>query len=279
MNECFGKYFILNGELRPAVEFESSMVYEGESVYEVLRIINGLPVFFYDHISRLESSTRYQKRIPLADTVTLRKDIARLLSSEEKGEINLKVVFNYNNENSNRLIYFIESVYPSPEQYNHGVYGILYHAERKDPESKVINHKLRSEIYHRLIMDNAYEALLVNRNNCITEGSRSNIFLINGDNLFSAPDNEILNGITRMHIIEICRENGIKVNYGCLKADRLMEYESAFMSGTSPVILPFNRIGGFEFNVNHRYIKLLRDLYLEKAEDSMRRFAGENSLT
>jgi len=279
MNESFGAFFILNGELRPAEEFDSSLIYEGESVYEVLRIIDGLPVFFYDHISRLESSARYQKKTSLADKVTLRKDIARLLSSEEKGDINLKVVFNYNKGKSNRLIYFLESVYPSPEQYNNGVYGILYHAERKDPESKVINHKLRSEIYHRLIMENAYEALLVNRQNCITEGSRSNIFFIKEDNLFSAPDNEILNGITRMHIIEICRENGIKVNYGCLKADRLMEYESSFMSGTSPVILPFNRIGEIEFNVNHRYSRILRDLYKEKAEESMRRFAGENPLS
>lgn len=272
MNECFGKYFILNGELRPAEEFDSSMVYEGESVYEVIRIINGLPVFFNDHISRLESSTRYQKQIPLADIVTLRKDIARLVSSGEKKEINIKVVYNYNNGNRNRLIYFLESVYPSPEQYNLGVYGILYNAERKDPESKVINHKLRAEIYHRLIMENAYEALLVNRYNCITEGSRSNIFLINEDKLFSAPDSEILNGITRMHIIEICREIGINVNYGCLKADTLMEYESAFMSGTSPVILPFNRIGEIEFNVNHRYIKLLRDLYLDRAAESMKNY-------
>ena len=95
--------------------------------------------------------------------------------------------------------------------------GILFFAERKDPESKVINHKLRSSIYHKLIHEGGYEALLVNENNLITEGSRSNIFFLKGETLVTAPDNVILNGITRKHILEICRENKIKVEFACVK--------------------------------------------------------------
>ena len=53
MAECFGKNFILNGELQPAVLFNNSLVYEGDSIYEVIRLINGTPVFFSDHMERL----------------------------------------------------------------------------------------------------------------------------------------------------------------------------------------------------------------------------------
>jgi branched-chain amino acid aminotransferase len=81
-----------------------------------------------------------------------------------------------------------------------------------------------------------------------------------------------------MHIIDICREKGIKLEFDCVTAERLTGYDSAFMSGTSPVVLPFCRIGNVNFNVSHRYIKLLRDLYLEKAEESMRNYSGENPL-
>lgn len=256
----------------PAELFDTSLVYEGESVYEVLRITRGMPVFFYDHVARLESSARYQKREILADAEELRKCMTLLLRSEKRMNVNLKIVFNYNNGKNNLIIYYLEPVYPSPSQYSEGVRGILYFAERKDPESKVINHKLRSEIYHRLIMENAYEALLVNRNNCITEGSRSNIFFIKGDTIFTAPDREVLSGITRMHIIDICREKGIKLEFDSVTSEQLKGYESAFMSGTSPIVLPFFRIGDIKFNVSHSYIKLLRDRYLEKAEESMRRF-------
>ena len=202
MNECYGKKFVLNGELQPADSFDNSLVYEGDSIYEVIRMVKGIPVFFYDHMERLETSARLQKRKMLAGTSVLKRDIINLSKSDRKKEVNLKIVFNYNKDSYNYLVYFIEPIYPTPEQYKKGVKGALFYAERKDPESKVINHRLRSEIYHKLILDGAYEALLVNNKNCITEGSRSNIFFIKGQTLFTAPEQSVLSGITRKHIIE-----------------------------------------------------------------------------
>jgi branched-chain amino acid aminotransferase len=275
MNECFGNYFILNGELQPAELFDNSLIYEGNSIYEVIRMVKGLPVFFNDHTGRLETSARLQKRTMLAEIKYLRKDIIALSRSEKKKEINLKIVFNYNNGSNNYLIYFIKPIYPSADQYKKGVKGILFFAERRDPESKVINHKLRSEIYYKLILERAYEALLVNNHNCITEGSRSNIFFIKGDNLITAPEKDVLSGITRKHILEICRETGVNVEFSCINADRITEYESVIMTGTSPVVLPFNCIDNKLFDVKHHLIVLLRNRYLVKAEESIRQFKLE----
>ncbi|MBK7133917.1 MAG: hypothetical protein IPH69_14175 [Bacteroidales bacterium] len=67
MRECSGKYFILNGELQPAELFDSTMVYEGESIYEVIRLMKGSPLFFADHMERLISSVRNQNNLMLAD--------------------------------------------------------------------------------------------------------------------------------------------------------------------------------------------------------------------
>ncbi|HRT48515.1 MAG TPA: aminotransferase class IV [Bacteroidales bacterium] len=272
MSECFGNYFIHNGTLQPVELFDNSFIYEGESIYEVLRMIRGLPVFFEDHFKRLETSTRHQKKLMLANREQLRKDILKLAEAEKIKDVNLKIVFNYNGVIGNYLVYFIEPVYPTAEQYTKGVKGVLFYAERKDPESKVINHKLRSEIYHKLIICGAYEALLVNRENCITEGSRSNIFFIKNNVLYTAPDRYVLGGITRKHIIEICGENDINVEFVCVNADKIKEYDSVFMTGTSPVVLPFRTIENFSFNVKHPYIGFLRNLLLERMEKSLRYF-------
>jgi branched-chain amino acid aminotransferase len=276
MNECSGNYFILNGSLQPSELFDNSMVYDGESVYEVLRIIKGLPVFFDDHADRLLTSAKLRKKVPLADMEMLRRDIIMLSESGKKSETNLKIVFNYSESGSKYLVYHIEPIYPSPEQYRKGVKGILYSAERNEPESKVINHKLRSEIYHKLILENAYEAILVNRKNCITEGSRSNIFFISGNRLFTAPDKSVLGGITRKHLLEISLENNIPVEFICAEAGRISEYESVFMTGTSPVVLPFHTIGTVRFSVRHHFIPLLRNLCMARAEESMKKFRGRS---
>jgi branched-chain amino acid aminotransferase len=274
-NECFGQKFILNGELQPCDLFDSSLVYEGDSVYEVIRMVKGNPVFFNDHLERLSTSVKHLGHEMLADFPALRRAIISLTRSDRKKATNLKIVFNYNSGVKNFLIYFIEPIYPTVEQYRNGVKGILFHAERQNPESKVINHKLRSAIYHRLILEGAYEAILVNEKNMITEGSRSNIFFLNGETLVTAPDNLILNGITRKHILEICRQNNVKVELRCVSIYNILEYDAVFMTGTSPMVLPFSSIDDKSFNVKLPLMERLRELYMVRAEESIRLFRFE----
>ena len=275
MSECFGNEFILNGILQPSDLFDNSLIYEGESVYEVIRMKNSNPIFFDDHMERLQKSVSLQKKEPLASIHTLKKDIINLTKTEKKKEANLKIVFNYNNEKANYLLYIIESIYPTEEQYRTGVKGTLFPAERKTPESKVINHKLRSSIYHKLIMEGAYEALLVNEGNCITEGSRSNIFFIRDGTLFTAPDNVVLSGITRKYIIDLCNEHSIKVRQECINVEDLPGFDAVFMTGTSPMVIPFCLIDNHHFKVTNPIIKKLRDLYIKKAGESIRLFRSD----
>jgi len=275
MNECYGKKFILNGDIQPAGIFDNSLVYEGDSIYEVIRMVKGSPVFFHDHIERLAASVKLLGKETLADVPALRTAIINLTRSERKKETNLKIVFNYNSGSDNFLVYFIEPIYPSAEQFKNGVKGILFSAERKNPESKVINHNLRSSIYHRLILEVGYEALLVNDENLITEGSRSNIFFLKDETLVTAPDNIILNGITRKHILDICRQNQIRVELRCVNVNDISEYDSVFMTGTSPMVLPFYCIDDKFFNVNLPLMERLRKLYMIKAEESIRLFRSE----
>jgi branched-chain amino acid aminotransferase len=275
MNECWSKKFILNGAIQTADMFNNSLVYEGDSVYEVLRMSRGIPVFFHDHMERLSTSVKLQKKELLADIMELRKAIICLARSDKKRESNLKIVFNYNNGMKNWLVYYIEPIYPTDLQYRNGVKGILFNAERKDPESKVINHRLRSSIYHKLIIEGGYEAILVNDNNLITEGSRSNIFFLKGETLVTAPDNVILNGITRKHILQLCKENQIRIEFSCVNVNELEKYDAVFMTGTSPMVLPFSCIGDNYFNVGLPLVEKLRKLYMEKAEASLAQFRSE----
>jgi branched-chain amino acid aminotransferase len=273
MKESCGKWFILNGELKPAEEFDNSLVNKGDSIYEVIRMVGGVPIFFSDHMSRLEGSVRLREKEMLADASALKNDIIRLASSDKRKEINIKLVFNYDIEGTNNyLIYYIDSVYPSPVQYSKGVKGILYFAERKDPEAKVINYRLKSSIHQELVNEGAYEALLVNEQNLITEGSKSNIFFLKGEKLITAPDNIILKGITRKYILQICNEQSIDVVYDCVNADEIGDYDAVFMTGTSPMVLPFNCVSDIFFSANNSIMKKLRELYMQKVEESIRSF-------
>lgn len=272
MAECAEKQFILNGELISSELFNDSLVYEGESVYEVIRTVKGIPLFFTDHMERLTASIRLQQKEELAEKETLRNDILLLSEKIDAREKNLKIVFNYNKGISNYLIYFIESVYPSEKQYTEGVKAILFRAERKDPESKVINNGLRTEINIQLKEKDAYEALLVNNNGLITEGSRSNVFFLKNNLLVTAPEELILKGITRKYILQICSENNIQVESRCVDAIGISNYDAVFMTGTTPMVLPFCCIDDVKFKPGLPLMKKLRELYMKKAEESLERF-------
>jgi len=269
MSECSGENFILNGEVVPALKFSNSLVFEGDSLYEVIRVVNGKPLFFHDHMERLANSVRLKGKDLLAGEPELRDAVQLLLINEKKPDTNLKIVFNYNSLSRNYMVYLLESLYPTRDQYQSGVKGILYYAERNDPGSKVINQNLRSAIAEKLIDEDAYEALLVNGNNEITEGSRSNIFFLKNDTLVTAPDNAVLSGITRKHILDICREIKLAVKFECVSVEETGEYNGVFMTGTSPIVLPFCCIGEHRYNVNYQLTEKLRQLYLQKADDSI----------
>jgi branched-chain amino acid aminotransferase len=275
MKECVGSCFILNGKICPVSEFDNSLVYKGESVYEVIRLRDGFPVFFNDHMERLSSSLKLNGKDTLADRGALIHDIIQLTKSDKKKEINIKLVFNYNVEVNNYLIYYIDSVYPTQEQYRKGVKGILFYAERKRPQAKVINFSLRNLVHQELASEKAYEALLVNDNNEITEGSRSNIFFIRNNILITAPEEVVLSGITRKHILDICKKNGIVIEFRCVVADDLSDYNSVFMTGTSPMVLPFYCIDDYYFDTAHPLMKMLRDSYSSMADVSVNEFCRE----
>ncbi|MCU0362157.1 MAG: aminotransferase class IV [Bacteroidales bacterium] len=272
MNECFGKYYVRNGEFLPSDSFEETNVYEGESVYEVIRVMNGIPLFFNDHFSRLETSARLKGRKMLLDLDETCRQIVRIVRTNRKRDVNVKIVFNYTGDVSTSLIYCIKPLFPTEAQYRNGVRGILFNAMRNDPESKVINQKLRKDIYFSLLHARAYEAVLVNNEQRITEGSRSNIFFIKNGTLFTAPDSYVLLGITRKYVLEICRSESIPVSFECVNVDNLGAYDGAFMTGTSPMVLPFNSLGEFAFDASLPLVARLRRLYVYEAERSISRF-------
>lgn len=276
MKECYGNHFIKNGALLPVDDFDNSMVYEGESIYEVLRMTKGVPLFFNDHYERLVTSLLNRRRTNLATFRSLLGDIKTLAGAEQQeDEVNLKIVFNYNHSESHSLVYFVKASYPSVQQYSDGVAGILFRAERTDPASKVINHELRASIKACLVAKKAYEALLVNSKNIITEGSRSNIFFIKDGTLFTAPDNLVLGGITRRQLLELCRANRIDVRYECVNAGMIYSYDSVLMSGTSPILLPFKSVDKNTFAVDNPLIEKLREMFMEKARQSIDNFIAE----
>ena len=270
MTECTGQRYYHNGRMHECRDFPLPLVYEGETVYEVIRVIRAVPRFLEDHLDRLFHTADISGRKIPKSRAEIVAAIQRVIRENDFGEGNLKVIFNFgegDREPRHFLVYRVEHLYPSQEQYEKGVSCILYLGERPRPEAKIIHQGLRLAIYHRLIATGRYEALLVNRQGYLTEGSRSSLFLVRGGQVFTAPAAMVLPGISRKHVLQLCRRLSIPVAEQAVHVDDLPDMEALFLTGTSINVLPVNSVGEMTFDARHPLVRKLMKAYEEVVEE------------
>ncbi len=260
MNISRGNFFWLNGEITDIKHFKYP---KGEKVaYEVLRIINGKPLFLDEHLQRLNSTLKISGIPKIVQSETYWEAISLLCQESDIDTGNIEIIESVEGSS----IRFIPHRYPSENDYRIGVAVGYFYAERLNPNAKLKNHQLRHRIHRYLQRRKLYEVLLVSHEGFVTEGSRSNIFFVDSENcLITAPQPMVLPGITRQIIMQLCAQNNIPIVERKIRKKELKTFVSAFISGTSPGILPISIIGSKRFSPTNSRLLELQHLYRQKA--------------
>lgn len=267
MNECSQYKYLHNSKLKDTPKFKNEFFRDGLSLYEVIRVVNSKPVFLKEHLTRLERSANKVGQFVWLNYLELVEKIELVIGSNGVLEGNIKIVFNIHDNDRNFYCYFVHHKYPSKQEYKEGVSTIVYNAERPNPNAKVYDHKLRTYTNTVIESPDVFEVILLDNRGNITEGSRSNLFFIKDNMLVTAPDNQVLNGIVRSKVIEICERIGVPILKESIAYSSLSQYDSAFLTGTSPQILPIRNINALSFDVNHHLLKSLLKSYRDELAD------------
>jgi branched-subunit amino acid aminotransferase/4-amino-4-deoxychorismate lyase len=91
---------------------------------------------------------------------------------------------------------------------------------------------------------NAYDALLIDNDGCITEGTRTNFFCILGKTIISPPEDKILLGVTRKAVLKVAKDSGFKYDERPITWGEMQNYGGAFITSTSSKIIPVRSIDG-----------------------------------
>ncbi|MFO7666964.1 MAG: D-amino-acid transaminase [Desulfobacterales bacterium] len=90
-----------------------------------------------------------------------------------------------------------------------------------------------------------YDAIFVAKDGIVREGSSSNLFILSGGMLITHPlTPDILSGITRLMVLDICREKEYQVQERFFDKSKLYEADEVFLTGTITEVLPVVRIDG-----------------------------------
>jgi branched-chain amino acid aminotransferase len=115
-------------------------------------------------------------------------------------------------------------------------------------EAKVSGHYVNSILACQEAKDKGFdEALLLDINGFVAEGPGANIFYEKDATLFTPAKGNILPGITRATVIEICRELGIPVVEKLFKPQEMHGADTAFYCGTAAEIVQLDSLDNIPF--------------------------------
>jgi branched-chain amino acid aminotransferase len=80
----------------------------------------------------------------------------------------------------------------------------------------------------------------------LSESNAHNFFLVLNNNLCTPTDKNVLGGITKDVLISIAQENKIEVVEGDFTPYDLYNADEAFLSSTSPTIVPIQSVNGLK---------------------------------
>lgn len=131
-------------------------------IYEVLRVINGVPIFLEAHLKRMKNSFQLINEDFELNYEEIVAKINDLIKSENKSDGNIKITYGVNEKILR--VFFIEHFYPDSDMYRNGVDTILYFGERENPNAKIVNDNFREKVNKEIKVKGVYEAILVDKN-------------------------------------------------------------------------------------------------------------------
>jgi len=121
-----------------------------------------------------------------------------------------------------------------------------FHSSMLPTTAKACGQYLNSMLALRDAVEHGFdEAILLDVDGKLAEGSGENIFLVRGGKILTNDEEDsILLGVTRDSIIRIARDLGFAVEVRSLYPDDLLRAEEAFFTGTASEVTPIREVDG-----------------------------------
>ena len=252
-----GKYY--DGKNARVSVLDHGLLY-GDGVFEGIRVYNGRVFKLSEHIDRLFCSAKaILLSIPmtppaLCQTVVeacrrnqLRDGYVRLVVTRGVGSLGLNP---YHCKRPSVIIIADKiQLYPA-ELYERGLDIITVPTTRNlnsavDPAIKSLNYLNNILAKIEAINGGCQEAILLNAQGYVAEGTGDNIFMIKGGELFTPPLSAgALHGVTRRVVMELARKNGTPVSEPNLTRYDFFNADECFLTGTGAEIIAVVKIDG-----------------------------------
>lgn len=248
--------FLNNGFLplqEGKVSVSSPGFLHGLGLFETMRANQGEIAYLDKHLERIKYSSKFIQ-LPFDYSIEkLKKIIKQAVRINGFKDAYLRLTIS-KAECGVDVLVVVKKYHPySVQKYKRG-FSVKISSLRQDENSLLARIKTTNRILYETSFKEAKnkgfdEAFILNNRGYITEASRSNIFLVQGKEIFT-PSLECgcLAGITRQAILSLAKKNKLKVYESSLTIQDLLGADEAFLTNSLIGIMPLasiekNKIG------------------------------------
>ncbi len=262
-----------NGKIQPILAANISVAnieYSyGFGVYETMRVIDDAAYFLREHIQRLKNSA---KIIGLAheyteeELVNAIKELITAITATEAYNLKIVLIGGKSASQGSLCIFAAAPLFTDRKMYRDGVTVMSAEYERPFPNAKTLSMLQSYLAYKKARERGCYDALAIDRNGCITEGTRTNFFLVKKNSIFTATKEKILDGVTKKIVLHLASQNGFIIKEKNIRLRDIANYDGAFLTSTSSKVIPIKKIDEVVFVTIPESIQKIGKMYNEYLE-------------
>ncbi len=128
-----------------------------------------------------------------------------------------------------------------------------HHVNISMTRAKASGHYINSMLaLQEAVSAGADEALLLDPEGYVAEGSGENVFIIKNGVIYTPEVTACLNGITRNTVLTLARENGLDIVEKRITRDEVYIADEAFFTGTAAEVTPIRELDGRQIGAGRR---------------------------
>lgn len=248
----------LNGKYMPiedaVVPIEDRGYQFGDAVYEFIASYKGKLFCLEEHLDRLERSMQ-ALAFPTISRDEIRDAIGELFKRSDFKRAGIYIQISRGVAPRNhafpqpapplQVVMTIRQVSEIPEEYRQNGVSVITLEDFRWDRCDIKTVQLLSNVLakQKAIEAGAYDAIFVSKTGVVRELTSSNLFIAKSGKLITHPlTQNILAGITRLVILDLCRKMNLAVEERFYKTDELFAAEEAFMTGTTTEVLSIVRV-------------------------------------
>lgn len=226
-------------------------VLRGFGIFDYFKVYDGAPAFMEAHLNRFENSARLLgMEIPFSRN-EIESAIRKLIDHNKFPLSGVKVLMTggaspdgFSAGKPNLIITNTAVAETNPSFYTEGVSLMTHQFTREMPQVKTTNYATAVRL-EPIWKQKGHVDVLYHDGQYISEVSRSNVFLVEGNKLITNEEG-VLPGITRMNVINMAPQLGFKVEIRPITLTEVLVAEELFMTSTNKKVMPVVKINDEE---------------------------------